>query len=142
MNRETFRRKSIRQSYGLPFTVLESDAKTLHGNWRVSALRGWVGENIDRFEHPAEIPLVQLPPQLASSQRRLKLSSSKAAGSSETEAYRFHPPAPSCRDSSITGGYIARRRTTENEVRVGRVSARRGWEGEKDAVSAAARPLL
>ena len=78
----------------------------------------------------------------AASKRRLKLSSSKAAGSEATEAYASHPPTPSCQDSSFTGGYVERRRTTENEVRVGRVLARRGWEGEKDAVSAAARSLL
>ena len=52
----------------------------------------------------------------AASKRRLKLSSSKAAGCEATEAYVSHPPTPSCQDSSFTGGYVARRRTLENEV--------------------------
>ena len=32
------------------------------------------------------------------------------------QAYVYHPPAPSCQDSSFTGGYVARRWTTENEA--------------------------
>jgi hypothetical protein len=43
----------------------------------------------------------------------------------------FHPPTPSCRDSSITGGTLQgdeRLRTTLGEKRV---SARRGRAGEK-----------
>ena len=45
--------------------------------------------------------------------------------------FLFHPPTPSCQDSSITGGTLqgdARLRTTLEETRV---SARRGWAGEK-----------
>ena len=45
--------------------------------------------------------------------------------------FLFHPPTPSCRDRSITGG------TLQGDVRLrtlhgkGRVSARLGWAGEK-----------
>ncbi len=41
---------------------------------------------------------------------------SKAAGRSATEAYFSHPPTPSCQDSSVTSGYVARRRATENDA--------------------------
>jgi hypothetical protein len=49
----------------------------------------------------------------------------------DRSVFLFHPPTPSCQDSSITGGTLqgdGRLRTTPGEKRV---SARRGRAGEK-----------
>ena len=34
----------------------------------------------------------------------------------DRSVFLFHPPTPSCQDSSITEGYVAGRRTTENDA--------------------------
>jgi len=34
----------------------------------------------------------------------------------DRSVFLFHPPTPSCQDSSITEGYVAGRRATENDA--------------------------
>jgi hypothetical protein len=34
----------------------------------------------------------------------------------DRSVFFFHPPTPSCQDSSITGGYVAGRRATEKDA--------------------------
>jgi hypothetical protein len=45
--------------------------------------------------------------------------------------FLFHPPTPSCQDSSITGGYVEPLNEARTMHGKRRVSARRGWAGEK-----------
>jgi hypothetical protein len=52
----------------------------------------------------------------------------------DCSVFLFHPPTPSCQDSSITGGTLqgdGRLRTTLEEKRV---SARRGRAGENEVI--------
>ena len=44
----------------------------------------------------------------------------------DRSVFLFHPPTPSCQGSSITGGYVAGRRATENDARE---KARLGAQG-------------
>ena len=60
--------------------------------------------------------------------------SARPQGARRLKRTSFHPPTPSCRDSSITGGYVAGRRATENDARGIARSARRGWAGEKGVI--------
>ena len=60
-----------------------------------------------------------------------KRPSSKAAASEEARRILFHPPTPSCQDSSITGGYVEPLNDARTLHGKRRVSARRGRAGEK-----------